>query len=979
MRGRSGEDMGKSRNSGHSIRREPTTTQQGRRSTAVPAKPVRASIRPADSGAPLTTRALDYEGRIADLRAKIHELEESRGVLAALLRDLESKEGRIEHIHQSWVAVIDAILDPIFMHDRDGRIVRANRAYAELAGMDIKDVIGRLYWQVFPRREGPLPSCVAVVSGELESGDEDLVLEGGQAYRCRHFAIADPVRGYSASVHLMQDVTEHKRIEAALRDSEDKFRRISVSAQDAILMLDNDGLVSFWNPAATRIFGYTAEEAMGRSLHSLVTPSRYHETIRKGFDHFRNTGEGPVVGKTVELTARRRDGSEFPVDLSVSAIRIDDKWNAVAILRDVTERKAAEDALRTSEARFRLLIENSSDITTLLDRNGIARYASPSIKHLLGYGDDELTGQNVLALVHPDDLLRVQRALARVLENPGLAERVEYRFKDKTGVWRHLDSIGKYQPDDSPIAGIVVNSRDITARKQAEEKLRDSEMRFRGLIETTSDWVWEVDENARYTYVSPRVRDLLGYAPEELIGKSPFDLMSPDEARRVAEAFQSIAATHQPFAGLENTNLHKDGHAVVLETNGAPYFDKDGVFRGYRGIDRDITGRKRADESLRRLNRALRTLSACNESLVHAVDEQELLAAICEVIVHTDGYRFAWVGYAQHDEIKSVRPMAHAGHEEGYLKNVAVSWADNERGRGPIGTAIRTGTPVVAHNIDEDTRFLPWREEARVRGYVSCIALPLRASGGALGTLNIYAGEPEAFDTEEVKLLMELADDLTYGIVALRTRAERERVMDENRQNAARLEQVLIKTIESIGSALEKRDPYTAGHQHQVAKLARAIAREMNLPRQIVEGIYMGGLIHDIGKIYVPAEILSRPGRLSEAEFNLIKAHPQVGYDIVKGIEFPWPVTQMILQHHERLDGSGYPQGLKDGDIALEAKILAVADVVEAMASHRPYRPGLGLDKALDEIRKNRGTLYDPTAVDACLRLFNEKAFKFDA
>jgi putative nucleotidyltransferase with HDIG domain len=244
--------------------------------------------------------------------------------------------------------------------------------------------------------------------------------------------------------------------------------------------------------------------------------------------------------------------------------------------------------------------------------------------------------------------------------------------------------------------------------------------------------------------------------------------------------------------------------------------------------------------------------------------------------------------------------------------------------------------------------------------------------------LSIYASEADAFDEGEVKLLMELADDLTYGIVALRNQAEREYAMEENRQNAARMQKALLETVEAIGSALEKRDPYTAGHQRQVAKLAHAIAQEMHLPQEAVEGIYMGSLIHDVGKIYVPAEILSRPGKLSEAEFNLIKAHPQVGYDIIKGIEFPWPVAKMILQHHERLNGSGYPQGLKGDEISQEARILAVADVVEAMASHRPYRPGLGLDKALEEISQNRGILYDPQAVDSCLRLFREKGFSFE-
>jgi len=173
------------------------------------------------------------------------------------------------------------------------------------------------------------------------------------------------------------------------------------------------------------------------------------------------------------------------------------------------------------------------------------------------------------------------------------------------------------------------------------------------------------------------------------------------------------------------------------------------------------------------------------------------------------------------------------------------------------------------------------------------------------------------------------------------------------------------------------RDPYTAGHQRRVAELASAIAKEMRLPKEKIEGIHMAGLIHDIGKIAVPAEILSKPSKLSKMEMDLIKAHSQVGYELLKEIDFPWPVANIVLQHHERLDGVGYPQGLKGDEILLEARILAVADVVEAMASHRPYRPALGLDAALDEIKQGKGKLYEPAAVDACLVLF-EKGFTFE-
>ena len=184
-------------------------------------------------------------------------------------------------------------------------------------------------------------------------------------------------------------------------------------------------------------------------------------------------------------------------------------------------------------------------------------------------------------------------------------------------------------------------------------------------------------------------------------------------------------------------------------------------------------------------------------------------------------------------------------------------------------------------------------------------------------------------------------------------------------------------TIETMSKIVEAKDPYTAGHQQRVSQLATAIAKELNFSENKIEGIRIASLIHDIGKIGVPTEILSKPIKLSDLEFSLIKEHPQMGYNILKSIDFSYPVANIVLQHHERLNGSGYPQGLKSKDILLGARILGVADAVEAMASHRPYRPALGIDKALEEISQNKDILYDPKVVDVCLRLFREKGFKF--
>lgn len=386
---------------------------------------------------------------------------------------------------------------------------------------------------------------------------------------------------------------------------------------------------------------------------------------------------------------------------------------------------------------------------------------------------------------------------------------------------------------------------------------------------------------------------------------------------------------------------------------------------------------KKTKQNLISKERALKTLAKCNKALVAAANEQDLLNRICRIIIDIGGYRLAWVGYAEKDKKKTVRPVAQAGYEDSYLETVNITWADTKRGQGPTGKAIRTGNPYIMKSIASDPSYAPWRKQALKRGYASSIALPLKDKGKTFGALNICAREPDAFDNEEISLLKELAGDLSYGIVSLRNRALQKTSEKELKKTLKKLRGALGGTIQVIESMVEERDPYTAGHQRRVTDLARSIAKEMDLSVNLRDAIRMAGSIHDIGKISIPSEILSKPTQLTETEFELIKKHPKVGYEILKNIDFPWPVAEIVLQHHERLDGSGYPNGLKNGQILMEARVLGVADVVEAMSSHRPYRASLGKDKALEEIKKNKGILYEPEAVDACVDLFTNKGYEF--
>lgn len=252
------------------------------------------------------------------------------------------------------------------------------------------------------------------------------------------------------------------------------------------------------------------------------------------------------------------------------------------------------------------------------------------------------------------------------------------------------------------------------------------------------------------------------------------------------------------------------------------------------------------------------------------------------------------------------------------------------------------------------------------------MAIPVPGRDKVAAVLIVYADVEDRFGAEEATLLTEFAANLGLAIQTRQAEAERERFRGQ-------LAQAAIGAIDAVAATVEKRDPYTSGHQARVARLAVAIAKELGWEAFRIEGLRLGAMVHDIGKIYVPAEILNRPGRLTEAEFAIIKAHPEVGYEILEKSEFPWPIQEMVRQHHERPDGTGYPRGLKGEEILPEAQIIAVADVMEAMTSHRPYRPGLGLDRAIEEIEAGIGTRYDPQIADACLRLVREGRFRWDA
>jgi len=466
------------------------------------------------------------------------------------------------------------------------------------------------------------------------------------------------------------------------------------------------------------------------------------------------------------------------------------------------------------------------------------------------------------------------------------------------------------------VVGIMTNT---TERKRMEDELRQSEQRYRVVFDTSPVAWGMTDADGRVLAANRAVRELTGYSSSEL------------RAVPMHTHYAVPAQRDAVLAELNSLGRVRD-HEIKLKCRdssirdvliNADRIELDGEQLLLVSL-RDVTSRKQAEAALEENEHKFRTIASAARDGIILGDADGIIVYFNEAIARMFGYSPEEM-YGRN----SLELMALPSHRA--LGRRAL------RGFRTTGTGPIIGRATELEAVRKDGSTFPVE--------LSMSSVKLKGAWHAVGIVR----------------------DIT----------ERQQAEAERTEHAQRLHRSLEQTIAAVAMTVEKRDPYTSGHQQRTTQLAVAIAKEMKLEPDRIDGIRVATTIHDIGKIYIPAEILNRPGRLSSAEFDMIKTHPEVGFDIVRNVEFPWPVAQTILQHHERLDGSGYPRGLKGEDIIQEARILAVADVVEAITSHRPYRAALGVDYALQEIESHRGTLYDPNAVDACLRLFREQRFSF--
>jgi len=563
-------------------------------------------------------------------------------------------------------------------------------------------------------------------------------------------------------------------------------------------------------------------------------------------------------------------------------------------------------------------------------------YGSPSSEKLRGYTPQELSEMPPEKHATPESLKLAFEVLSEELPkveadpgyNPVHTLDLEYYCKDGTTVWAESKFSVVRDPSGKPVS-ILAEARDITERKRAEEALQQSERKFKNIVEHVTDVFFMLDSNREMLYISPRFEQVLGYTLEEMrnnwrnyMTDNPVNLAGHEKTTLAFTTGEKQEPYLQEF-------MHRDGTKRLVEINESPLKNDKGEVIGIVGAARDVTERKQTEESILRSKMLLQSVIDSTPDWMYVKDLQ---------------HKFLLVN----------RSFAEA-------QNIAPQDMINRADTDFFSEELCLGNP------DKGIRGFHADDNQAFQGQT--VHNPRNMVTWADGSMHTY-------DTYKIPLA-DQSGKIYAALVYSRDITEQRRAEDEREASFKTLQKTLHDVINTMSKIVEMRDPYTSGHQGRVADLSGAIAREMKLDDSRVEHLMMAASIHDVGKMYVPADILSKPGKLSEIEWAMIKTHVQGSYEILKDLEFSQPIALMALQHHERLDGSGYPNGLKGKEMMIEAKILAVADVAEAMSSHRPYRPGLGLDKALEEISQNRGVLYDPDIVDTCLELFNSGRFEF--
>jgi len=765
---------------------------------------------------------------------------------------------------------------------------------------------------------------------------------------------------------VVNNITESKQTKGELQDSEEYLKILFDYAPDAYYIHDLKGKFIDGNKQAEKIIGYKKEKLIGKSfikLNMLSAKDRLKST-----KSFAKTIMGVPTGPE-EYVLNRKDKSTVEVEISNYPIRIKGKTHVLGIARDITERKKAEKALAESEEKYRTVFENTSTATMIIEEDMTVSMINTWAEKLIGYSKKEIENKvKWTVLVVPEDLERMKKYhIDRREAGKNPPTEYEFRIVDKKGAVKDIFLKAGMMPNSKKS---IASLTDITELRQAEERIKHLNLVLRAIRNVNQLIVQEKDRKKLIQGACNLLIETRGYY-------SAWVALLDEEGKLKTCAEAGLGKAFLPVVELLKRGklticirkALKQQDMVITENPESTYTDCP--------LAKKYAGRGVITIRLEHNKKVYGIMSVSIPSrFIHDKEEQELLIEVAEDIA---------LALYNIELEENLDKQTHSLKER--IKELNCFFN--------LSKIMEKTDHALEKTIQEIVNLLPssWQypeiactriilgekiyQTENFKETLWKLSAEIKVNQKTIGTLEVGYLEKRRemddgpFQKEERNLIKAIAGRLGKFI-------DREKSVIQLQQSSQKLKKSLDASIETMSKIVEAKDPYTAGHQQRVSQLSIAIAKELNLSPDKVEGVRIASLIHDIGKVGLPSEILSKPDKISIEEYNLIKRHSQIGYDILKGIDFSYPVAQIVLQHHERLNGSGYPNHLKSEKILLEAKIIGVADVVEAMSSHRPYRPALGIEIALEEISQNRGILYDPEVVDVCLKLLKEKGFKFE-
>jgi PAS domain S-box-containing protein len=873
----------------------------------------------------------------------------------------------------------------------DGIFLKVNKSFCDMLGLEEREILESRFDDVLCPDDRSACGDIMSLFLSMEKPEEPLQMrlqskDGRIIWTAMSISlIGDNEAGPSYFMVNFQDITEQKRREEGLREEERLYHSLVDLSIEPVAVTDLDCHFTHVSHNFFTLLGYeTGQDLLGKKISNIVSGEGSQAAEPQILEMLKHGTPGSISHNLL-----KKDGSLLPMQMHVAWINKDNgsPLCIVISLRTPVEQKttgkqpAAEmDATATqaetkpvekpsesgatagqaAPAQFVVhplsaALENTTTALILLNLETIIVACNAAFEKLSGYSRQEIEGKKSwIEFVAKEDQPRLKKYyLLRRLDPTSSPNTYEFKFANRDG------DIHDVLINISPVAGtnqLAATLLDLAEYKQALAGAQASEQNttttetetvveespdvpvvqpagpgniYRDVLEASPNAIVITDMDGTVTFASRNAFERIGgFKPEMMLGKNFRRFIRPGMLESVNEAIEKLKNTGF-LAETEFDMLRHDGRIINCEVSASVITEEDGP--SYMAfVIRDITVRKQAYDTLAEKEKSYRWMAENSTDSMWLMDLDLNIVWSNNVLGKLRGFT-----------IEEARSMPFDQHllPDSFrsITDYYTSWIRDLK-------AVTPGTP---HSHNMELQF--FRKDGSVMSAECTFSLIEDDQGQAAGLLGI-------------------AHDISG----------RKHAEEHAARSLAQLDKTLHGAIAAMIRIVEMRDPYTSGHQDRVAALAGAIAREIGLPADLVKGIEITARIHDIGKVYIPMEILSKPGTFTEVERQIIQSHAQGSYDILKIIDFPWPVAEAAFQHHERLDGSGYPRGLKENQIILEAKILMVADVVEAMASHRPYRPSCGIDAALEEISVKSGLLYDSTIVDYCLKLFREGRFSFN-